>query len=188
MLPVEETDVFEVGHDYFPVSGDGDAFNPLADTASAMTGNDLDPEQTEPEPGSVVELGGQDVNATTLSIATGKATAATQQNLSGQSDSPPLFDGDSQQGAVSGSGSAASSVNTGSHDGDTVILSAMHSLGGSLATGIFGRSPQQVTSPQTAGANQTVLVQTKESGLSFAANVVLFAVLGVALYFVVEAL
>jgi hypothetical protein len=167
-----------------PVSEESDAFDPLSDTADGLTGNELDPFQTDPEPGSVVELGGQDVNQNTLTIANGNATDATVQNLSGQSDAPPAVEGDSAEGSISGSGTAAATVISNEHDGDTTVLSAMSSLGGSIATAALTQSPPQTTSPQTAGASAVVLVQTSKSGLSLHSNFVLFGLLAIGLFVV----
>jgi hypothetical protein len=165
----------------------GEYFDPLADSAESLTGNDLDPYQTDPEPGTVVELGGQNTIQDTLSVAKG-ATGADTQNLSGQSDSPPALIGSNEEGPISGFGTAAGTVSTPAHTGDTTVLSAISTLGPSLATGLLTESGQEVTSPQTSTASQVVLVQSSQSGLSLHANIVLMAVLFVGGYFIGRAL
>jgi hypothetical protein len=172
----------------FDVDFHMDQFNPLSDDADGLTGVDLDDDQSEPDLGSPIELGGQDTDDNTLTISGDHVPGIVTQNLSGQSDSPPKFGGQLANGPVAGSGSAAGSVQTGSHNGDTTALAAVGSLGPSLAEGLFTDTPQQVSSPQTSQAATTVLTKSSQSGLSLGANIVLFGVLGFAAYFIVRGL
>lgn len=156
-----------------------DIFTPLADSSIGMTGQDLDPYQSEPEQGSSIELGGQDTDVDTLNIASGVPRSVDVQNLTGQSDSPPLWIGKGRSD-ISGSGSAGASVPLDNgQEGTTEIGHNINVLGPALAAAVSTQVPQQATSPQTSSAGQVNLMQTSQSGLSFGANMVLFFVLGV---------
>jgi hypothetical protein len=176
----------ELDHE-LPISESGDEFDPYSDSTVGLSGEYPDENQSEPDLGSPVELGGQDTPANTLSVADGKATGPTTQNLTGQSDSPVAVSGSSSGGSFSGSGSAAGTVDLGTHDGDTTVLSAMQTLGPNLAVHVLtGGTPTNPTpTPAGTGAvapaptNPVVLVQTKQSGLSLGANMILFAILAV---------
>jgi hypothetical protein len=175
-LPVEDDEIHT------------DAFDPLSDDATELTGQYLDEDQSEPDLGSTVELGGQDTVEDTISIARNNVRPVVTQNLTGQSDSPPAVSGTSATGPVSGSGVAAGSVPLGSKSGNTTILSAMNTLGPALAEGTLTESSQNVTSPQTSGAAQVVLVQTPSKGLSMPATIALVGVMAFASYFLVKGL
>jgi len=168
-----------------PLDFHGDAFDPFSDDALEVTGEYLDASQPEPDLGSPVELGGQDTEANTLTVAASPVPGAVTQNLSGQSDSPAVVQGNNE-GSISGSGSAAGSVNTGPHDGDTTVLSAMSTLGPSLAEGFLSKTSQSSSSPQTSGAGKVTLIQTSQKGLSLGANMVLFGVLAVLGFYLVK--
>lgn len=170
-----------------------DIFSPLADDAIGLSGEETDPYQSDPEQGSPVELGGQDTEDDTQTIAFGhssygpvtttvhglKVHPAVTQNLTGQSDSPPAATGVTQ--GVSGSGPAAPTVPLGNDlDGSSEIGQTIASHGPSLAAATLA-SPSSAQAAKTgkSASTQPTFFQTSQSGLSFGGNVVLFFVLGV---------
>jgi len=163
-----------------------DEFYPLSDDAEGLTGQFDDPNQSEPDLGSPVELGGQDTDDDTLTVARSGVPGVVTQNLTGQSDSPPATSGQLSAGTIAGSGTAAGTVDTGTHEGSTVVLSAMNSLGPSLAEGVLTQVAQQPTSPQSGAAGKVVLVKSSQSGLSLGAKILLVGILAFMGYFIVE--
>jgi hypothetical protein len=180
-------------YDVTPISEDhSDIFTPLSDTAVGMSGEMPDVNQSDPEQGSVVELGGVDTDEDTFSISRGAVPIATgtysvvsrdlpvnvpsttTQNLSGQSSSPPAVNGTLP--STSGAGPAAPTVPLNNTDEGTEDVSAVYETQGpSLATASLGSRASNVLESEFS------LLQTGDSGLSLGANLILYFVLGVAI-------
>jgi hypothetical protein len=165
-----------------------DIFDPLMDSSDGLSGESLDPDQSDPEQGSTVELGGVESDDDTFTIAragipialgtyhrgvatTSPVSPVTTQNLSGQSTSPPAVNGTETH--YSGGGTAAPTVPLTNKQPGTETVSAIYTAQGpSLATAALASS----SNPQKSVFS---LLQTGQSGMSLGGNLVLYFILGV---------